>query len=158
MNIYGFEKGKETEKAIKRFLGLADTVSGKGEIDAIYKGTTIEIKRNACALYVGKRFNRYRNAHNAIAALIEEAYFNKGNAFTRSEKVAYSVDGTIEHTYMFSTALFLYLIQDTKAAKIHWYKANNKMLRIVPNKNFCQAIAEYGMTLEAWKNMIDHIE
>lgn len=155
MNIYGFEKGKETEKAVKHFLGLAETVSGKGEIDVVYNDTSVEVKRKACALYVGKRFNRYRNASNAIAALIEEAYFNKGNAFTRSDKVAYSTDGTIEHTYIFSTALFLYLIQDTKAAKIYRYKANNKILRIVPNKDFRQAITEYGMPLAAWKNMMD---
>lgn len=155
MNIYGFEKGKETEKAIKGFLGLAEEVAKGGEIDAIYKGTTIEIKRNACALYVGKRFNHYRNAKNVLAALIEEAYFNKGNALTRSEKVAYSTDGTIEHTYIFSTALFLYLIQDTKAAQIYWYKGKTKMLRIMPNKDFRQAITEYGMPLATWKTIMD---
>ena len=158
MGIYGYERGKDTEKDVKHFFGLAETVSGAGEIDAIYNGVTMEIKRRACVLYEGKRFNRYRNAQNAIEALIIEAEYNTGSALTRSERLAYSTDGTIEHTFVFSTGLFLLLVRDTKAAHLYRYKNGTKQLRIIPNKKLWQAVAEYGMPLIEWRNMMDGIE
>lgn len=154
MNIYGFEKGKETEKAVKRFLGLAEEVSKAGQIDAIYNGVSIEVKRGACALYVGKRFNRYRNANNAIGKLIDSAFLcegtDKGSALERSEKVAYSIDGTVENTHIMSMHWFLSVAESTDAVRLSKQGKDKKMLHIVPNKIFREAVAS-RMTLADWK-------
>lgn len=151
MKNINFNYGKETEKAIKQFLGLPAEVSGKGEIDIILQGQNIEVKRGACALYVGKRFNRYRKAYNAVQALRAEAWNTDNNgtmALTRSERVIYSIDGTIEHTYIMSTNVFLQLA--SKSAKLYRFGENKKSLQIVPNKAFLEAVSE-KMPLTRWK-------
>ena len=154
MNIYGFEKGKETEKAVKEFLGLPVEVAGAGKIDAFYAGYSIEIKRGACALYVGKRFNRYRNASNAIGKLVNSAFLyegtNEGSALERSEKVAYSIDGTVKNTHIMSMHWFLSVAESTGAVRLSKQSKGIKMLRIVPNKIFREAVAS-RITLADWK-------
>lgn len=158
MSIYGFEKGKETEKAIKEFLGLPVEVAGAGKIDAFYAGYSIEIKRGACALYVGKRFNRYRNASNATEKLSDYAFLyedtDEGTALERSERVAYSIDGTVEATYILSTVRFLHYVSLTNAAKLY-RQGKGKMLRIVPNKEFMALIQECATPLGEWKERHD---
>lgn len=151
MKNINFNYGKETEKAIKQFLGLPAEVSGKGEIDIIYQGQNIEVKRGACALYVGKRFNRYRKASNAVDALRAEAWDTDNNgtmALTRSERVIYSIDGTIEHTYIMSTTVFLRLASES--AKLYKVGKNKKSLQIVPNKAFLEAVSK-KIPLARWK-------
>lgn len=156
-NIYGFEQGKQTEKAIKNFLGLPAEVSKSGQIDAVYNGHSIEIKRGACALYVGKGFNRYRKAQNATERLAHLSFINegtnKGTALERSEKVAYSIDGTIERTYITSTTIFLQAAAANNAVKLYKY-GKGKMLRIVPNKRFIRAL-EHQTPLTEWKEHQD---
>ena len=161
MNIYGFEKGKETEKAIKHFLGLPEEISKSGQIDAIYNNVTIEIKRKACYLYEGKSFNHYRNVNNVMDKLIENAFYNigsnKGTALERSDRIAYSIDGTTENTYVLSTRLFLRIVKDEKVAKFY-KQGNNKIVRIVPTKSFMQTIMETptSMRLADWKEWEDN--
>lgn len=153
MNIYGYECGKQTEKDIKQFLGLPAEVAKKGEIDAVYRGTTIEIKRGACALYVGKRFNRYRNAHNAVNRLYADAIGRQGNAMTRSKKVIYSIDGTIENAYIIGTKRFLSFA--SQSSKLYKVDGNKKMLVLVPNKDFIENIIFAGRPLAQWKEKQD---
>lgn len=155
MNIYGYECGKQTEKDVKQFLGLPAEVAKKGEIDAIFHGINIEIKRGTCALYVGKRFNRYRNASNAVDRLYDDAMRKKGSALTRSTKVIYSIDGTVENSYIIGAKRFLaYAAQSSKLYKVD---GNKKMLVLVPNKDFLEHITFTGKPLAQWKARWDRL-
>lgn len=154
-NIYGFECGKQTEKDVKAFLGLPQEVSKAGEIDVIYNGITCEVKRGACALYVGKRFNRNRNANNVITMLMRENFYTvddenaKGSALAKSERIIYSIDGTLENTYCLGTGLFLSFA--APIAKLYKTGKGTKILRIVPNEAFLWNIRNSCLTLAQWK-------
>ncbi len=157
MSIYGFEKGKETEKAIKQALGLPAQISKAGKIDAIYNGVAIEIKRGNARLYAGTRFNEYWTALSATMALYSDSYENTGSAITKSDKVAYSTDGTIEQTYVMSTELFLFSLAIDGATKLRKRKDGRMELRISTTKNFLSTIKELGTPLTRWKKIQDTI-
>ena len=153
--IYSFECGKQTEKDIKSFLGLPAEVSKKGQIDAVYNDYNIEIKRGHCILYAGKAFNRYRKANNAMQALLHSSM---DTALLNSDKVAYSIDGTVEQTYIISTFRFLHYAEQTNALELLKMGKGNKQLRLYPNKKFlelltCEELP--GMTLTKWKELQD---
>ena len=152
-NIIGFEKGKETEKAIKQALGLPIQVSKTGKIDAVYNGVTIEIKRGACRLYAGKRFTPTWTAQTATEALYVEAYQKTGkNPLTQSDVIAYSIDGTAEQTYIIDTALFLYNALQDKAVKLSARKDGRTELRIKPTTAFLLGLTTWaGTQLNDWK-------
>lgn len=151
MNIYGFEQGKQTEKAIKNFLGLPAEVSKAGQIDAIYNGISIEVKRGNSRLYAGHRFNECWTASTATYALYSDSIEKEGNALAKSEKVAYSTDGTIEHTYIMETELFLYCLAIDKATTLYRRKDGRMELKISATKNFLENIKSLGMLLTEWK-------
>lgn len=156
-NIIGFEKGKETEKAIKQALGLPANVSKTGKIDAVYNGVTIEIKRGNARLYAGTRFNQHWTALSATMALYSDSYENTGSAMTKSEKVVYSTDGTVEQTYVMSTELFLFSLAIDGATKLCKRKDGRMELRISTTKNFLSTIKELGTPLARWKEIQDTI-
>ena len=149
--IYAFECGKETEKNIKTFLGLPAEVSKKGQIDATYNDYDIEIKRGHCILYAGKSFNHYRNANNALQALMHNPI---NNALLKSDKVAYSIDGSVEQTYIINTFRFLLYANQTNAIELCRMGKGKKQLRIRPTKQFIELLTAEdtpGMPLTEWK-------
>lgn len=156
--IASFEYGKQTEKDIKRFLGLEIKVAGAGQIDAVYNGISIEIKRGNCALYTGKAFSHYRKATNAAKALTSKAYNAKVNdtPLLRSEQVAYSIDGTVQQTYIISTTDFLHIAEPF----IHFNKINKnkKSLYLVRTKEFLDTVQTVGIPLQEWKKRIDMLK
>lgn len=150
-----FEKGKETERAIKEYMGLPAIVSKRGEIDAVLYGYNVEIKRGACALYVGKRFNRYRNAANVVNILAIEAFHavdnenSKAAPMLRSNRVAYSIDGTIENTYIVGTHRFLWAA--ASCSTLYHVGKGKKELQLQPSADFIQYIKDTSKTLVQWK-------
>lgn len=150
--IYSFECGKQTERDIKSFMGLPAEVSKSGQIDMVYDDYTIEIKRGACILYAGKAFNRYRKASNALQAF---KHSDLGTALLRSDNIAYSIDGTIEQTYMMSVWSFLHYAERFNAVQLLKMGKGKKQLRLYPNREFQEFIEGWATPLVEWKERRD---
>lgn len=153
----GYEMGKDTEKAVKRFLGLPSVVSGAGEIDAVYNDHTIEIKRGDAKLYSVNADNSINPKH-LMTYLIADALERRGTtALLKSDYLAYSIDGTAENTYILSVVLFLEMVSVYKVYYLTKEYKGKRTLRIVAQKNpaFIQNLKLYATRLDRWKAQQD---